>query len=398
MRYIYLLFCFVFFIEIGSYAGELKGNKLVLGSYATFAEAKKVLAVTGEALTPSQMNLLEKYHSSLLARPSGKGYILVIEPLANKKEAQEIKKHFSAAFPDAYISGYFGPTQESVFWKLLADANKATKIESHNTSLVHSPIQQAVPVKATCSVGIAWWWMASTGILAITVVFMVILKSKKKKETLCAPAHRGIEGKKKPHKDEDGAPLRLWDYDEALHRTGGDHELLSQRMQTFVAKSPTIIAHLKESIVHKEWSDIIAQACLLKSLSADVAAAALRVMGRRLEGAARDKDGSLADISAAQCGHILKDTLASIQAHIAQEKKGIKITQESCSPSDISDLVMLRTYLEKSLFVDIDNASVFEYYANGSRADEIQELKSAVNKLDYVKALQLLHLIEEGLK
>jgi len=90
--------------------------------------------------------------------------------------------------------------------------------------------------------------------------------------------------------------------------------------------------------------------------------------------------------------------LASIQEHIAQEKKGIKITQESCSSNDISDLVMLRTYLEKSLFVDIDNASVFEYYANGSKADQIQELKSAVNKLDYVKALQLLHHIEEGLK
>lgn len=398
MRYVFIFFCMIFFTHTSVYAKPAQGYKVVLSSFSAFSEAKKALGVAGENLTKVQIALLEKHHCSLLARPSGKGYIVVIEPLIKREEAVTVVKHFKTAFPDGYISGYFGPTQESVFWIIKEPiASEQDNIVGASAALVQTPMQQTSPFEVKGSTLLIW--PIIVGVLVIVgLLFTLVLIIKRQKEITLRPVHREINPHQQQAKKEKEISLRFWEYDVALRRTGEKKELLEERIQAFVSKSPAAISQLKEIMLNKEWDNVIACACSLKSLSADIAAAPLRIMSRRLEGAAREYNIDIVTASIFHCEHILDDTLISLRKHIRREEM-IKITtQYHPEAGDIDTLETLRTYLEKSLFVDTDKVSVFDHYTHGDIAHEIKELKSTINKLDYIKALELLQHIEGAMQ
>ena len=395
MRYIYILFCFIFFIEISTYAGEVKGKKLVLGSYATFTEAKKVLASTGETLTNPQLALLNQYHCSLLARPSGKVYILVIEPLADEKEAKIVQKYFSSTFPDAYISPYFSPTKDVVFWTAAeAIESNHDKMLSNSATLLpfQAPRQQISFLETKGSQLLIAAIVVSFFLIGV-LLFLFIVRGKKKKELTLMSMHGDFDTHKALSIKEEERTLSLWDYNVALRRTGGNKQLLEERIQTFIAKGPAIVGRLKEVMLDKEWDNIIAYACSLKSISADIAAT-LRIVGKDLESAAREQNSDVVAASIAECERILNNTLSSLQKHIAREEMVKIMTESSSETEDIDTLEALRTSLEKSIFVDTEKVSVFKHYDHGNISDEIQELKRSVRRLDYTKALKLLQHIE----
>jgi hypothetical protein len=95
-------------------AGESNGYKIVLASFGSFDEAKGALAKIGEKLGDEEKSLQAKQKFEILARPSGKAFILAIEPLENDEGSKVVLKQFKKFYPDAYINGYFGPTQGSV--------------------------------------------------------------------------------------------------------------------------------------------------------------------------------------------------------------------------------------------------------------------------------------------
>jgi hypothetical protein len=396
MRYFFTFFCVVLLAYTSVYAKPVQGYKIVLNSFATFDDAKEALDVTGKNLTKAQVDLLEKYHCSLLARPSGKGYIVVIEPFEQKKEAIRVAKEFKAAFLDAYISGYFGPTKNSVFWK--SKELIVSDIDAINSTLptpCAPQISPSLPKKESPFLV----WPIVVGMLALAgALFALILTIKKQKMSKPRPPHRDINAHKPHSKKEEEIPLNLWEYDVALHRTGGDEELLEERMQAFVSKAPATIGRLKEVVLNKEWDNIIAYTCSLKSLSADIAAGPLRIMSRRLEGAAREYNSDIVATTISKCESILNDTMTSLKKHIAREEVVKTTAQSHLGTGDIDTLEILRTYLEKSLFVDTDKASVLNSYPHGELAYKIKELKSTINRLDYRKALELLGHIEGALQ
>lgn len=121
------------------YGDEAKGNKIVLASFSKMEEAKKSLDALGEKLTDSDREAQKKYHFDVVARPAGKAFIVGIEPLADKASADAVLKQFARLYPSAYVSGYYGPTEGSVFLgkespKAVETVEKAAVEEEVNTT------------------------------------------------------------------------------------------------------------------------------------------------------------------------------------------------------------------------------------------------------------------------
>lgn len=89
--------------------------KVVLASFKTFKEAKSVLEELKPHLDAEDERLKEECGFEYVARPSGKAFLVGIEPIGSKEEAQKILKHYKRSYADAYINKYYGPTEGSYF-------------------------------------------------------------------------------------------------------------------------------------------------------------------------------------------------------------------------------------------------------------------------------------------
>lgn len=110
----YVLSLMILLSALSLYAGESKGYKIVLASFGSFDEAKGALAKIGEKLGDEEKSLQSKQKFEIVARPSGKAYILAIEPIESEAGSKDVLKQFKKLYPGAYINGYFGPTSGSV--------------------------------------------------------------------------------------------------------------------------------------------------------------------------------------------------------------------------------------------------------------------------------------------
>ncbi len=107
------LFLFLGLLEI--HAAEAKGYKIVLASFGTFDEAKGKLNDLSKRLGEDEKNLRNEYGFEIVARPSGKAFMVAIEPLKSEEDAKAVLNSFKKFYPDGYINGYFGPTEGAVF-------------------------------------------------------------------------------------------------------------------------------------------------------------------------------------------------------------------------------------------------------------------------------------------
>ena len=112
-----LLSWFIMIAVVDLYAAEAKGYKIVLASFATFDEAKSALDKLGLKVGDTEYALQKEYHFEISARSSGKAFMLVVEPFDTQKGVESVLKVFKKHYPDAYVNGYFGPTQGAVFLK-----------------------------------------------------------------------------------------------------------------------------------------------------------------------------------------------------------------------------------------------------------------------------------------
>lgn len=138
------------FLSIYSYADQSKGYKIVLASFPTFDEAKAKLAILDSQLGADERAIQAKYQYEIVARSSGKAFILAIEPLETKGITDQVIKQFGHLYPDAYSNGYFGPTEGAV---VLEHTQIAPVVEEVNRSSIQKvekrPEVKAIEVKST---------------------------------------------------------------------------------------------------------------------------------------------------------------------------------------------------------------------------------------------------------
>lgn len=129
------------FATLSLYGGEAKGYKIVLASYGSFDEAKSALSKVNEKLTDKEKGLQEKEKFEIVARASGKAYILAVEPIESEEGSKVVLKQFKTIYPDAYVNGYFGPTPGSIS---LSPQSNVAPIEANTTQESTTPIEENV--------------------------------------------------------------------------------------------------------------------------------------------------------------------------------------------------------------------------------------------------------------
>jgi hypothetical protein len=151
------------FFSIVLQAGEAKGYKIVLASYPSFNEAKLTLHTLETKIKDNERSLQKQYHFEIVARPSGKAFIVAIEPLENKTSAGTVMKQFKHLYPNAYINGYYGPTEGSIFMEHAslpqsdevkqAEVN-VTKPSARIEENISAPVKKMVEEKSISTVSV----------------------------------------------------------------------------------------------------------------------------------------------------------------------------------------------------------------------------------------------------
>ncbi len=143
------------------FASEQQGYKIVLKTFSTLDDARA--AMDKMVVSDRNQELKSKYGFNIVSRSSGKSYILAAEPFQNGEGAQEVMKSFKEVYKDAYVSGYYGPTQGSVFMTTSLDKQttpaSAEKIDESKPAKKESPSVTPSPK----SDGFPWLWVALIG-------------------------------------------------------------------------------------------------------------------------------------------------------------------------------------------------------------------------------------------
>lgn len=139
---------FLFFGFLEMYGADAKGYKIVLASFGTFEEAKGKLNDLSKQIEDDEKKLQHQYGFEIVARPSGKAFMLAIEPIEREEDAKVVLKGFKRLYPDGYINGYFGPTEGTVFLKvesLKEEANQTLEANTSNVPEVMNVVQSPEP-------------------------------------------------------------------------------------------------------------------------------------------------------------------------------------------------------------------------------------------------------------
>ncbi|MDD2781087.1 SPOR domain-containing protein [Sulfuricurvum sp.] len=147
-----VLSCMILFSAMQTFAAEAKGYKIVLASFASFDEAKSALEKLGSKVGENELVLQKEYRFDIVARPSGKAFMLAIEPLETQQGAESVLKQFKKHYPDAYINGYFGPTQGALFFKPAESNSPTTEVnatEANTTAEAVKSVEENSSTPAT---------------------------------------------------------------------------------------------------------------------------------------------------------------------------------------------------------------------------------------------------------
>lgn len=134
-RLIYTVLTLNIFVGIPStlYASAAQNYKIVLGSYATMDLAKDELTKLETKLHDKHIESKSYYDYNIVTRPSGKCYMMVIEPVPTKKMALTVKKIFAPLYPDLYINKYTNnQTVQAQTVVLTADQQKISETAKEN--------------------------------------------------------------------------------------------------------------------------------------------------------------------------------------------------------------------------------------------------------------------------
>jgi HPt (histidine-containing phosphotransfer) domain-containing protein len=406
MRQVVVLFLFVIFSTLSLYASEAKGYKVVLASFAKFDDAKHALDVMGNKMSKEEDLLKKKYHFELVARPSGNVFILAIEPLESEQSTDIVVKHFRKFYSNAYSSGYFGPTKGSLVWKTKevcsgkAQSVSIQKVQYKGTPPVPLVTTKEMTFSQLCA-RYFWEWVLAVFLvlIAIATAFFIGRRTKDAGSRRSAIKSDIVKVKAATHDTvDDLVGLSLWNYEAALKRADGDTELLDRRIQSFINDAPLALLRLKDSVLKNDFENTQLHSHLLKSASSNIVASVLRVMSKRLEFAAREKNAALVKENLFECERIMKETLVSLNQKVLSS---VSVTNQPFGRDAlVVSMVLeeLQQNLEKSLFIDTDTLKILSEYPDERTLALMHELKKSIEKLDYDKALELIQHIGKMLK
>jgi HPt (histidine-containing phosphotransfer) domain-containing protein len=381
------IFIFLFLITlITTHANEQQGYKVVLASFNTFDEAKEKLGLFDSTFSGKELALQETYHFEVLARPSGKAFIVTLEPFDKKESATVVLTQFKKLYPDGYINGYFGPTDGSVFWKNKGAEPTIVKSEILPKSLSTPPLPIKITVEDNKSH--TWIWILLVVMVLIGIGILFFIRRGEKTDTL--------KGQIIKYKEELKANFDVfvsWSYEDALKRAGGDEGSLNSAIGLFLHDTQKLINTIKEAMDRDDFTEVQKQAHLLKSLSARVAAVALRLSSKKLEVAAREKNQPSVVIALSECEIVLNKTLVLIKEREISPKLAKPFSNKKIELR--AYLEFLRQNINKSLFIDVGHSSALDDATDEKVGVVLEELKKSIEKLEYEKALELIERVEE---
>lgn len=379
MRHFFITLFLIFFITI--HASEINGYKVVLASFKTFDEAKNDLDSFGVRLTSQEIELQNKYNFDIVARPSGKVFVVAIEPLDDIKTAKIISNHFKKFYPDALVSGYFGPTEGAIVWKKSDVSPPPDKV------LIDSHESRGEKSESNESIGFVWKLLVSIAILGLILGLVIWRINRRGSVSVERSNYEKI-------KTQIFSPYG-WKYDEALQRSGGNKEHLKLTLQTFLNDVPRLMNELREAFKREEYSKIQLRAHTLKGFAASVVAGHLRQCAQKLEFSAREKNSQEIESTLYECDSILNKLVGELEAASLRNNEGdVKHIGEVSLTATLS-LRELRDSLMKCLFVDMARVKIVDPLLDERNEPLLAELKSFIEKLEYKKALELMSDIEK---
>lgn len=195
MRQLFFLFLLVIFVNTQGYAAEAKGYKIVLASFPKFDDAKEKLKAVGAQITDEGKELQSKYHFKIVARASGRAFVVSVEPMESEEAVDKVLDYFKKTFPDAYGDKYYGPTKGTIFLEDLK--TKTVEVEVNTTksagveskAAVTKPKALITPISGDelsedGAVGSPWIWWSAMGLFFVIAGLLIkrrVSHEKKKK-------------------------------------------------------------------------------------------------------------------------------------------------------------------------------------------------------------------------
>ncbi len=120
-------------------------RKIIVASFPTEMEAQKALTNFQLKLSSQFLALKKRYQFTIVARSSGRSYIIALEPFNSYKEAKDVKSTLPTDYNDAFINRYTAPESSTIIKIIETDNNfKApiVKRESIETAPLKIPFEK----------------------------------------------------------------------------------------------------------------------------------------------------------------------------------------------------------------------------------------------------------------
>jgi len=89
-------------------------RKIILASSTDSHTIKRAFSTFESKLDETFSELQQRYNFNIVARSSGRSFILVLEPFASYSDAKSVKKKLPRTYKDAFINKYSPPEDESI--------------------------------------------------------------------------------------------------------------------------------------------------------------------------------------------------------------------------------------------------------------------------------------------
>jgi len=112
-------------------------KKIIIASFPTQQQADKALTIFESKLGSPFLAKQQESYFNIVARPSGKSYIIAIEPIESYREAVRIKKLLPWEYADAFINKYTPPKPH-----ILTEVSMPKTTEKPSSIPVNKPSSQ----------------------------------------------------------------------------------------------------------------------------------------------------------------------------------------------------------------------------------------------------------------
>lgn len=161
------------------YADEAKGYKIILSSFQTLEEANSSMQMLGSRIGSDEAALQKENGYEIVARASGKAFIIAIEPFSSQEGAEKVKNAFLKYYPGSYINGYFGPTEGAIVLnptnEAPGDSMESTQNEEIQADTLSSvSVEENVTSPDNTNSSFPWLWSVLGGVIITIGIFWYI--------------------------------------------------------------------------------------------------------------------------------------------------------------------------------------------------------------------------------